>query len=99
MYVCLVTQWYSTLQTHGLWPTRLLCPWDSPGKNTGVGCHFLLQGIFLTQGSKPGQANSVTSEPPMCVCVCECVCVYVYICVYVCVSESLCYVAIINMTL
>ena len=27
---------------------RLLCPWDSPGKNTGVGCHFLLQGIFLT---------------------------------------------------
>ena len=32
-------------------PTRLLCPWDSPGKNTGVGCHFLLQGIFLMQGS------------------------------------------------
>ena len=35
---------------HGLYPTRLLCPWDSPGKNTGVGCQFLLQGIFLTQG-------------------------------------------------
>ena len=34
----------------GLWPARLLCPWDCPGKNTGVGCHFLLQGIFLTQG-------------------------------------------------
>ena len=32
-------------------PTRLLCPWDFPGKNTGVGCHFLLQGIFPTQGS------------------------------------------------
>ena len=31
--------------------TRLLCPWDSPGKNTGVGCHALLQGIFPTQGS------------------------------------------------
>ena len=30
---------------------RLLCPWDSPGKSTGVGCHFLLHGIFLTQGS------------------------------------------------
>ena len=30
-------------------PARLLCPWDSPDKNTGVGCHFLLQGIFLTQ--------------------------------------------------
>ena len=34
--------------------TRLLCPWDFLGKNTGVGCHFLLQGIFPTQGSKPG---------------------------------------------
>ena len=32
---------------------RLLCPWNSPGKDTGVGCHFLLQGIFPTQGSKP----------------------------------------------
>ena len=31
--------------------TRLLCPWDFPGKNTGVDCHSLLQGIFLTQGS------------------------------------------------
>ena len=37
----------------GLQPARLLCPWDSPGKNTGVGCHALLQGIFLTQGSNP----------------------------------------------
>ena len=40
-----------------LWPcgpTRLLCPWNSPGKNTGVGCHFLLQGIFLTQGLNLG---------------------------------------------
>ena len=36
-----------------LTPTRLLCPWDFPGKNTGVGCLFLLQGIFLTQGSNP----------------------------------------------
>ena len=34
--------------------TWLLCPWDSPGRNTGVGCHSLLQGIFLTQGSKLG---------------------------------------------
>ena len=31
-------------------PSRLLCPWDSPGKNPGVGCYFLLQGIFQTQG-------------------------------------------------
>ena len=30
------------------------CSWDSPGKNTGMGCHFLLQGIFPSQGSNPG---------------------------------------------
>ena len=35
-------------------PTRLLRPWDFPGKSTGVGCHFLLQGLFMTQGSNPG---------------------------------------------
>ena len=39
-----------SLQHYGLWPTRLLCPWDSPGKNTSVGCQGLLQGIFPTQG-------------------------------------------------
>ena len=39
------------LWPHGQQPTRLLCPLGSPGKNTGVGCHALLQGIFLTQGS------------------------------------------------
>ena len=40
----------NSFRRHGLQPTRLLCPQDSPGKNTGVGCHFLLQWIFLTQG-------------------------------------------------
>ena len=40
----------NSLWPHGLKPTRSLCPWDSPDKNTGVGCHFLLQGIFPTQG-------------------------------------------------
>ena len=39
-----------TLQPHGLWFTRLLCPFDFPGKNTGMGYHLLLQGVFLTQG-------------------------------------------------
>ena len=34
-------------------PASFLCPWDLPDKNTGVGCHFLLQGIFLTKGSNP----------------------------------------------
>ena len=39
-----------TLRPHRRQPTGLPCPWDSPGKNTGVGCHFLLWGIFPTQG-------------------------------------------------
>ena len=43
-----------TLPSHRLWPTRLLCPWDFPGRNTGAGCHALLQEIFLTQGSQSG---------------------------------------------
>ena len=43
-----------SLRPHGLGPTRLLCAWNSPGKNAGVGCHCLFQGIFLTQGSNPG---------------------------------------------
>ena len=51
MYIChccLVAKLCLTLlRPHG--PTRLLHPQDSPGKNTGMGCHFLLQGIFLTQ--------------------------------------------------
>ena len=43
----------SSLQPHGLQPARLLSPWDFPGKNTGVGYHALLQGIFPTQGLNP----------------------------------------------
>ena len=39
-----------SLRPHGLQPARLLCPWASPGENPGVGCHALLQGLFLTQG-------------------------------------------------
>ena len=39
------------LRPHKPQPARLLCPWNFPGKNSGVGCHFLLQGIFLNQGS------------------------------------------------
>ena len=56
-----------TLQSHGLQPTRLLCP----GKNTGVGCHAVLQGIFPTQESNPRclcplhcQAGSLPLAPP-----------------------------------
>ena len=43
-----------SLQVHGLQPIRLLCPSDSPGKNTVMGCHSLLQGIFPTLGVNPG---------------------------------------------
>ena len=44
----------SCLWPHGLKTTRLLCQWNSPGKNTGTGCHFLFQAIFLTQRSNLG---------------------------------------------
>ena len=50
-----VTQSCLTLcNTQRLQPTRILCLWDFPGKNTGVGCHFFLYGIFPTQGLNPG---------------------------------------------
>ena len=49
----LVTKSCLTLWPYGREPTRLLCPWDSLGKNTEVGCQLLLQGIFPTQGSNP----------------------------------------------
>ena len=42
-----------SLQPHGLGPPRLVCPWNSPGKNTGVGYHSLFQGIFLAQRLNP----------------------------------------------
>ena len=51
-------------------PTKLLRPWTFPGKNTGVSCHFLPQGIFLTQGSNPQLLHHLhsgilfTAEPP-----------------------------------
>ena len=59
-----------SLWPHGLQPASLLCPWDSPGKNSGMGCHALFQGIFPTQGSNPCllcllllQAGSLPLEP------------------------------------
>ena len=53
----------------GMEPTRLLYPWDSSGKDTGLGCHSLLQGIFPTQGSNPDLPHCtpilLPSEPPV----------------------------------
>ena len=47
-----MSPWFmsDSLWLHGLQPSSLLCPWDFPGKNTGVDCHLLLQGIVLIQG-------------------------------------------------
>ena len=59
-----------SLQPHGLYPARLLCPWNSPGKNIGVGYHFLLQENFPIQGLNsspvfPALAGGFfTIEPP-----------------------------------
>ena len=87
-----------TLQPYGLWPSRLLCPWDSPGKDTGVGCHSLHQRNFPTQGSNPGLLHhrqvlyclSYREVLYIHVCVCVCVCVCIYICMYVCVYVCVC---------
>ena len=58
----------NSLWPHGLWPVRLLCPWNSPGKNTGAGSHSLLQGILPDPGTEPWslvlQKDSLLSEPP-----------------------------------
>ena len=51
--ICSIAQSQPTLRPRGLEPARFLCPWHSPSKNTGVCCHFLLQGIFPVQGSNP----------------------------------------------
>ena len=59
LFIQIILWWWfscscpTLLQPHGLWPSRVLCPWDCPGQNTGVGFHFLLEGIFLAQGSNP----------------------------------------------
>ena len=88
--MCVCAAMSSSLQPHGLLPTRLLCPWDFPDKNTGVGCHFLLQAIFPSQRLNPyllhllhWLADSLPLELPekLCVCVCACVCVCVCVCV------------------
>ena len=53
-FVCVFVLSCVSLPLYGLWPTRLLCPWNFLSKNTGMSCYFLLQGIFLIQGSNLG---------------------------------------------
>ena len=55
-----------SVRPHGLQPTRLPCPWDSPGKNTGVGCHFLLQCMKVKSKSEVAQSCLTLSDPMDC---------------------------------
>ena len=52
-----------SVRPHRRQPTRLLCPWDSPGKNTGVGCHFLLQCLKVESESEVAQLCLTLSDP------------------------------------
>ena len=51
--LCSVIQLSDYIRPHGLYPTRILCLWDFPGKNTGAGCHFPLQGISISRNLLP----------------------------------------------
>ena len=55
-----------SVRPHRWQPTRLPCPWDSPGKNTGVGCHFLLQWMKVKSESEVIQACPTPSDPMDC---------------------------------
>ena len=52
-----------SVRSHRRKPTRLPCPWDSPGKNTGVGCHFLLQCMKVKEQSEVAQSCPTLSDP------------------------------------
>ena len=54
------------MRPHRWQPTRLPCPWDSPGKNTGVGCHFLLQCMKVKSESEVAQSCPTLSDPMNC---------------------------------
>ena len=56
----------NSVRPHRRQPTRLLCPWDSPGKNTGVGCHFLLQCMKMKSESEVAQSCLTLSDPMDC---------------------------------
>ena len=91
MYVFLITQSCPTLcDPLDLQRPRILCPWDFSGKNTGVGCCFLLQGIFPTQGSNLSllcllhwQADSLPIKP-----LGKHIYTYIYIYIYMTTTQS-----------
>ena len=97
--VCLVAQLCPTLcDPMDYSPPGSSVPGDSPGKNTGVGCHALLQGFFLTQQSNWGLPHcrwilyqmSYPGNPKCIYIVCVCVYTYIYVCVCVCVCAHTC---------
>ena len=55
-----------SVRPHRQQPTRIPCPWDSPGKNTGVGCHFLLQCMKMKSESEAAQSCPTLSDPMDC---------------------------------
>ena len=91
MHACMLTHIW-LFETHELQLVRLLCPWDSPSKNVGVGCQVLLQTIYLIQRLNPCFLHScigrrifttiTTWEAHICVYIYVCVCVCVCVCVY-----------------
>ena len=66
-YIYIITSVVSnSVRPHRWQSTRLLCPWDSPGKNTGVGCHFLLQCMKVKSESEVAQSCLTLSDPMDC---------------------------------
>ena len=70
-YCCCCCCCISSVVSDSVWPNRrqpirLLCPWDSPGKNTGVGCHFLLQCMKVKSESEVAQSCPTLSDPMDC---------------------------------
>ena len=74
-----------SLWPHGLKSARLPCPWDSPGKNTRAGCHFLQQGIFPTQGSNPHVLHWQAHSLPLRHQGSPCIHIYIHTHIYICV--------------
>ena len=63
---CCCSVVFDSVRPHRRQPNRLLCPWDSPGKNTGVGCHFLLQCIKVKNESEVIQSCPTLRDPMDC---------------------------------
>ena len=65
-WLLLLLSCFSHIRPHRWQPIRLSCPWDSPGKNTGVGCHFLLQCMKVKNESEVTQSCPTPSDPMDC---------------------------------